>query len=138
MIHLLPSHPNSAHSSPLYRQYGARLEEDTVSKALGHPNCRLNVTQKALASLNNHEQDPFIQVISPIYADEEYQQWARELAEEQEETYPTHFNVALGSVLKENGLFHIIGTQIMSLRELGGQLGDDTVWSGNAGSTRST
>jgi len=60
---------------------------------------------------------------------------AQELAEEQEETYPTHFNVALESVLDENGLFHIIGTQIMSLGELGGHLGDDDVWPGIPSST---
>ncbi|KAI0385897.1 hypothetical protein F5Y04DRAFT_245003, partial [Hypomontagnella monticulosa] len=113
------------------RRYGVDLGQDAFPEGLRHPSFCLNVTPQALGSLEKCEQfggdlQPFIQIVSPISTDEEYEENERLLAEEQDELYPMRFNVALGSLL--DGLFAIMGRQSLSLGELGGHLRDSDVW----------
>ncbi|KAH8891600.1 hypothetical protein GQ53DRAFT_823620 [Thozetella sp. PMI_491] len=113
------------------RRYGESLEQVSVPEGPRHLNFCLNVTPQALQSLGRYKQSdkdpqPFIQIVAPISTDKEYEENQRQLAEDLDETYPTRFNVALGSLL--DGLLQIVGRQSLSLSELGGQLRDDEVW----------
>ncbi|KAJ2992306.1 hypothetical protein NUW58_g2214 [Xylaria curta] len=107
------------------RRYGAGLEQGAFPEGFDHSSLCLNFTSQSLNSLEQYRalgggQGPFIQVVAPISTDEEYEENERQLAEEQGEMYPTHFNVALGSLLYD--LFPIVGRQALCLGELGGHL----------------
>ncbi|KAI1750565.1 hypothetical protein F4782DRAFT_242389 [Xylaria castorea] len=113
------------------RTYGTGLEQSEFPKGLTHPSLCLHLNQQSLNSLRRSEvlgkgQVAFIQVVAPISTDEEYEENERQLAEEQDETYPTHFNVPLRSLLTD--LFPVLGRQSLSLGELGGHLEHDEVW----------
>ncbi|KAI1423224.1 hypothetical protein F5Y12DRAFT_758692 [Xylaria sp. FL1777] len=114
------------------RRYGASLEQGTLPKTLSHPSFCLNFSPKSLNSLLRlgESHGAFVQVVAPISTDQEYEENERQLAEEQDEMYPTHFNVPLDSLLP--GLYPVWGRQSLSLSELGGHLKPDEIWESGA------
>jgi len=111
-----------------FRRYGKGLEQSAFPEGLAHPSLCLHLNQQSLNSLRLSEvmgegRETFIQVVTPISSDEEYEESERQLAKDQDETYPTHFNVLLNSVLTD--LFPVLGRQSLSLSEIGGHLRND-------------